>query len=123
MTYRTTTIDELYNAQSEPTLDLYVYSIENNPNGAGRGTAAELIGTADTYTVAADLWDAACATAEALGVGYKSIGLCIHEDAVQDVPSLCGHDDEQDYIMSNADFAKSYGVSDPILSDLHVGGY
>ena len=122
MTYRTTTIDELYNAQSEPTLDLYVYSIENNPNGAGRGTAAELIGTADTYTVAADLWDAACATADAIGVGCGAIGLCIHEDAVQDAPSLRGYDDDYDVDLSNVDLSRMFSAGDPVLTELH-GGY
>ena len=36
MTYRTVTIDDLYNKHSEPTLDLYVYTIETNPKGAGK---------------------------------------------------------------------------------------
>ena len=122
MTYRTVTIDDLYNKHSEPTLDLYVYTIETNPKGAGKNTDAHLIGTAETYTQAADLWDAACATADAIGVGCGAIGLCIHEDAVQDAPSLRGYDDDYDVDLSNVDLSRMFSAGDPVLTELH-GGY
>lgn len=80
MTYRTTTVEELYPDTADcKHMDLYVYSITNNPEGAGKGTDARLLGYADNYTTAHDLWDAATATARAIygPSGDAEIGLCV----------------------------------------------
>jgi hypothetical protein len=80
MTYRTTTVEELYPESTDyRPLRLYVYSTTNNPDGAGKGTDAKLMGYAESYTTAADLWGAAIATARAIygPSGDAEIGLCI----------------------------------------------
>ena len=80
MTYRTTTVEELYPEVGDyRLLHLYVYSTTNNPDGAGKGTDAQPIGFAENYTQAADLWDAATAAARAIygPSGSAEIGLCV----------------------------------------------
>jgi hypothetical protein len=80
MNYRTTTIEELYpDTTTYNPLRLYVYSTTNNPDGAGKGTSAQLLGWAENYSVAMDLWEAAVATARAIygRDGDDEIGLCI----------------------------------------------
>lgn len=79
MTYKTVTIEDLYHGGKTSVEDLYVYTTANNPDGAGEWTHARYIGTADNYTHAADLWDAACAVADVIygKGGYAEIGLCI----------------------------------------------
>jgi hypothetical protein len=83
MTYRTTTVEELYPEVTDyKPLKLYVYSVTNNPEGAGNGTDARLLGCAESYSTAADLWDAAVATARAIygPSGDAEIGLCVEGD-------------------------------------------
>jgi len=80
--YRTTTVEELYPDLGDyKAVKLYVYSTTNNPNGAGKGTDAKLLGWAESYTTAADLWDAATATARAIygQSGSDEIGLCVEQ--------------------------------------------
>ena len=82
--FRTASIHEIYDGAREPRIDLYVYSTTDNPNGAGEGTYAHYIGTADSYAMAELLWDAAVGTARAIG-GYNAaleIGLCVDTDAL-----------------------------------------
>lgn len=80
MTYRTTTVEELFpDVHEYKRVWLYVYSVDNNPDGAIKGTNAQLLGDADNYTTAADLWFAARSAAVALGAGSDSIGLCVFE--------------------------------------------
>lgn len=61
--------------------ELYVYSVENNPDGPTSGTAFGYLGTAENYTQAADLWDAAQATADALGFRPDDIALAVRVKA------------------------------------------
>jgi hypothetical protein len=81
-TYRTTTVEDLYPDLGEyKVIKIYVYSVTNNPDGAGKGTDAQLLGWAEGYTTAADLWDAAIATARAIygPSGSAEIGLCVEQ--------------------------------------------
>jgi hypothetical protein len=83
MTYRTTTVEELYPEVTDyRPLRLYVYSTTNNPEGAGKGTAARLLGYAENYSTAQDLWEAAVAAARAIygQSGDEEIGLCVEQD-------------------------------------------
>jgi hypothetical protein len=78
--FRTTTVEELYpDTISHNLMCLYVYSTTNNPDGAGKGTSAQLLGWAENYSVAMDLWEAAVATARAIygRDGDAEIGLCV----------------------------------------------
>lgn len=80
--FRTINIHDVY-ANSEPRLDLYVYSTAHNPKGATTGTDGRYIGTAESYGTAHDIWDAAKATAQVLygSQGHLQIGLCVDADA------------------------------------------
>jgi hypothetical protein len=84
MPYHTTTVEELYPEITDyRPLWLYVYSTTNNPDGAGKGTNAQLLGYAENYSTAQDLWEAAVATARAIygRDGDDEIGLCVKGDA------------------------------------------
>lgn len=84
MTYRTVTVEDLYpDVSAYKRHSLYVYSVTNNPDGAGDGTAAKYIGTTENYSQAADLWMAAQAAASAIygDGGHEEVGLCIEENS------------------------------------------
>lgn len=82
-TYKTITLDELYpeDCRSGCALeyghDLFVYSVTNNPDGAGPWTGAKYMGVAETYTQAADLMAAAEAASDAIGSSVYPVEFCI----------------------------------------------
>lgn len=62
-------------------VDLYVYTIDNNPDGAGLGTDAKYLDSVESYTQATAVQSHAEATAAALGGG--KVGLCILKDRTE----------------------------------------
>lgn len=89
--FRSVSLHELYAGGREPTIDLYVYTTTNNPNGAEEGTDGRYIGTADSYSLAADLLAAAEGAAKAIygSQGHLEIGLCVDADAL--LKGACKH--------------------------------
>ena len=86
-TYHTTTVEELYPEVTDyRPLRLYVYSTTNNPDGAGKGTNARLLGYAENYSTAMDLWEAAVAASRAIygSRGDAEIGLCVEKPQADD---------------------------------------
>lgn len=78
--FKTVTAEELYPDHGYgPVHDLYVYSVVNNPEGAGRGTLAEFVGTVEHYSEAADIESIVEKAAAVLGGDVLPAGLCIVE--------------------------------------------
>lgn len=77
--YRTITPDDIVFEYNGAMVALYVYSIANNPNGAGLGTDAQFLGYVGSVSEAQYLWKAAIATSHAIcgENGQEEIGLCV----------------------------------------------
>jgi hypothetical protein len=78
--YREIILENLFADYGHKRHTLYVYSKEGSPNGITEATLLRMIGDADSYTTAADLWDAACATARVLGDGKIGLAIKVKED-------------------------------------------